>query len=74
MANVTKLGAKQRSIILVIGRKGALTYLQLLRETKLDASQLSRLLRGLVDAKVLVHCWNKKGQAVYRLPEGDARR
>jgi ribosomal protein S25 len=77
MANVTdvtggittKLGGHQKRIRWLIGQYGAMTWRELLEKTKLEASLLSNALRALVAAGVLEHKWNRRGVAVYRLPE-----
>jgi DNA-binding transcriptional regulator GbsR (MarR family) len=71
MVSVTKLGGQQRRIIRLIGRDG-LTWTQIQKATGLETSQLSRVLRHLVGAKVLTHTWDRKGRAVYKLPERKA--
>jgi DNA-binding IclR family transcriptional regulator len=72
MVIVTKLGKKQRLIIALIRHDGALAWSQIQKKTGLEASQLNRALKALVEAKALVHCWDGKGRAVYRLPEKSA--
>jgi DNA-binding HxlR family transcriptional regulator len=68
-SGVTKLGGHQKRIRWLIGHEGALTWRQLLEKTELDERLLSQSLRALVAAGVLEHKWNRRGVAVYRLPE-----
>ncbi len=72
MVSVTRLGGTQKRIISLIGHNGALTWRQLLLMGKLDECDLRKLLRTLVAAGAIVHEWDKKGRAVYRLPERKA--
>lgn len=72
MVSVTKLGDRQRSIRWLIGRYGALTWTELMAKTGLKQKHLSSSLKALVAAEALVHCWDKEGRAVYRLPERKA--
>jgi hypothetical protein len=70
--NVTRnyrYGMTQRFIIALIGHEGELTFSQLSISTELGDWQLGRALRALIAAGAIVHVWNKKGLAVYRLKE-----
>jgi hypothetical protein len=67
VTGVTKLGANQRRVLVLIRLHQCLRFSELVTLTGLGERQVRAALRPLVKAQLLVYVWAKDGRAVYKL-------